>query len=290
MAPGYYPDVPQSRYGLIDAWNFSTAKVGLRSMAHMRHHIDNPSEVSEAMLVGQALHLAIFEPGRFAREVVVMQDFGRTRAELEAKARFLDEHRDRVVLKEEKLATVSAMAESVLANPQAAAALARPAHNEATVVWVDQETGIKCKGRLDRYLPEDSMVLDLKSCRDGSRDGFARAVLQHHYGLQAAWYLEGIAQTRGDVAGFTWLTVENTAPFVCTVYEVDDCTLEHGRAVMRKLLRQHAECLRTGVWPGYATKIEQNGIPTWALARASDEVNSVADSAAMEGVEDEQPI
>jgi hypothetical protein len=48
------------------------------------------------------------------------------------------------------------------------------------------------------------------------------------------------------------------------VYEIEDAALSQGRDDCHKHLRMYAECLETGLWPGYAPGIDYAGIPAWA--------------------------
>ena len=96
---------------------------------------------------------------------------------------------------------------------------------EVSVFWVDAETGVPCKARIDYLKP--LAIVDLKSFANISgipiKRAIALAVAAHGYHIQAAFYLRAGAQARrlaaegrvfGDVdKGFVKALTETTAPF-----------------------------------------------------------------------------
>ena len=65
----------REEYEAIDAVNWSTLKVLGKSPAHyLQRMAGEESEDTEARQRGRVLHMAVFEPERFARSVVVYPD------------------------------------------------------------------------------------------------------------------------------------------------------------------------------------------------------------------------
>jgi hypothetical protein len=62
-----------------------------------------------------------------------------------------------------------------------------PGPVELSIVWNDRETGLLCKGRIDKWAPAGSIVTDLKTCRDCQR--FPGQIAERHYHRQGAMYL-----------------------------------------------------------------------------------------------------
>ncbi len=72
---------------------------------------------------------------------------------------------------------------------------------ESTLQWVDEETGIACKCRIDCTMEEPlgtRVLVDAKSAQDIGRDAFNRAVAKYGYAGQAAMYFDG-ARACSDV-------------------------------------------------------------------------------------------
>ncbi len=135
--------------------------------------------------------------------------------------------------------------------------------NEATFRWRDEETGLQCKARADKYVRGEFM-LDLKKTRDASFEAFARSIASYRYDHQAAHYTEGARACDMPVPRYVILACEDFAPYVCQPYFLDPMAEERGHALRRRGMRKLAECLRTGRWPGYSTGFQQISLPTYA--------------------------
>jgi hypothetical protein len=278
ILPGYYPDLTRAVYDTIEAVNYSTAKHALRSMAHYHYAMENPTEQSNAMRLGHATHLAVFEPARFEAETVRGEKFDRrTKAGKEGFAAFAAGCAGRTILDPDDLDAISGMVAGLAANPAAAGLLALPGHSEPTCVWVDPETGLLCKCRLDRYAHAARMILELKTTRDASPAGFAREVNTHAYWLQAAWQLAGIKATRGEDAGFAWLAVDNTPPYLPSIHEPSDDLLTCGFSAMRNILKAIAEARKSGVWTGYPSGINTIEPKPWIMTEANQHAAAAAE-------------
>jgi hypothetical protein len=112
-------------------------------------------------------------------------------------------------------------------------------------------TQVKC--RLDAW-HDGGVVLDYKTT--ARIENFAKDAAAYGYYRQAALY--------GDMAGgrwFVWLVQETAEPFEAVIYLAQEHALAQGRAEYEALCAIHAECVRTGVWPG----IEDGflDVPAW---------------------------
>ncbi|KUH38432.1 hypothetical protein ATE80_13195 [Streptomyces kanasensis] len=173
---------------------------------------------------------------------------------------------------------VHAMADALRQHRLAAACFApgtgRP---EVSLFWQDAPTGVMRRARLDwlRHPSGGRLVIpDYKTARDGSPEGIARAVAEHGYHQQAAWYLDGVRALELDEAP-AWLLVvqEKTPPYVVTVVELDAISLRIGAAKNRRALERYARCVETGQWPGYADDSTPLylSLPPWAQIRDTEE-------------------
>ena len=146
-------------YDAIDAVNWSSL-VHLATSAKLldwrrTHH----RAETDALRVGAAIHCAILEPQRFAGAYIPRPDLGdgRTRAGRIRRAMWNAE-RDpsAVVLEIDEYELVTRCAESARAHP-AVREMLRGGCAEEVVTWTDEETGLRCKGRLD-YLTPTSVI------------------------------------------------------------------------------------------------------------------------------------
>ena len=114
-------------------------------------------------------------------------------------------------------AEAQAIANAVLANPDAAALLDLPGESELTVTW--DENGVPCKGRLDRLAQSGNgpLVIDLKTTRD--LDEFDRAIGTYAIHAQTRHYQRGVeaaSDTRGPRP--LLIVVETSAPYRVQVF------------------------------------------------------------------------
>jgi hypothetical protein len=156
------------------------------------------------------------------------------------------------------------MSDAVLTHPTASFLLSDDGAVELSIVWLDKETGLLCKCRLDKYSAGLKAITDLKTTTDASPDKFSRAIYDYGYEIQGAHYLNGAAAAGIDATTFGIIAVENDAPWCVAVYELEPEAIGLGYDQARRLMQRYAECRRAGKFPGYPTEINRIGVPTWA--------------------------
>lgn len=162
-----------------------------------------------------------------------------------------------------------ACAAAVLAHPLAGPILTRDGDSEVVVIWDDDDTGLPCKGMVDRVtLTPDgtTWLIDVKTTRQSAAPrSFASAVASYSYHMQAAFYLDGWRAATGVQARWLNVVVETSAPHMTAVYELDGEALEVGRGLYRDAIATYQQCAETGVWPGYTDTIAHVlSLPRWA--------------------------
>lgn len=274
-------EAPETYYKRrLDEASASGLKQILRSPAHFRHWCEHPDDdkQSPALTFGRALHCAVLEPEVFAATYMVLPANAPPRptaAMLGAKKRSPDsearcawwaawdaDNAGKIMLSSSDYDRVQRMAESARAHPIARGLLAG-GDREVTFRWQDEGTGLACKSRADLYAPGE-FLMDLKSCRDASPEGFARAVAGYYYDLQQAHYLDGIRTCGDSIRWFVFLAIESDAPYVCQPYILDVRAEERGWNLRQKAIKRQAECLTSGRWPGYSEALNELALPTYA--------------------------
>lgn len=263
-----------------DAASFSTLKHFAKSAAHAYYAIQHPKDSTPAMDAGNALHLAVLEPERFADEVVAAPVFGdlRTPANKARKLAWEAENAGKLRFQQEAFDAICWMRDAVWNHPIAAEMLRGPGHNEVGAVWLEktQESGTAeghCKALIDRIGVFDkwTWLLDLKSCADASPEGFVKAIANQHYHVQAAMILDGCNAIEQRDRRFGWIAVENVAPHCVAVYEPDMLMLAVGRERFWAWLRRYTEAKKSGAWPGYPRRIRALALPKWAQGETPGE-------------------
>jgi hypothetical protein len=131
-------------------------------------------------------------------------------------------------------------------------------------MWVDAQTGLRCKGRLDSIRPD--LFIDLKTTRDPAYGPFQRAIINYGYDAQCAWYFDGAVAARridGRRAPVI-IAVRTDKDNDVAVYPLDALLVARGRMVYRRLLQQLVACTAANYWPGVAPEPRVMELPIWA--------------------------
>ena len=266
-------DVPASEYHVseLGAASSSALKELARSPAHYREWLAQPSRQTPAMAFGSAVHARVLEPAKFAAEYVVrppMPD-GRTAAGKDARAAFEATVGDRTPLDQDDADTIEAIRAALLRHPIAARLLtARDGVAEVTARWHDGPTGVKCRARVDLWIPSLAVAVDLKTTTDASPKEFAKSVANYSYGIQQAHYVAGLEACGARVEAFLFVAVERTRPYGVSVFQLDTEAVEHSRERRAGLLEVKAQYLHVDRWPSYSDGIQTLSLPRWATQGA----------------------
>lgn len=226
-----------------------------------------PSETTDALRRGLAVHALTFEPDDFERRFPHFEGEARTndakarKAALEAQAAKLDG----AVLRDGDVADVHAMVAALRAHPASAALLKAVVASELPIVWDCPTTGIQCKARLDALALGKDVVIDLKTTRDASPREFARSIWNYGYHIQAAHYVAAAeAYTEKRPTDYVIIAVESSAPYAVAVYRLQPTVIAKGESERMRLLDLLAECRAKNHWPAYSDRIEDIELPNWA--------------------------
>ncbi len=263
MKPQILPGISRADYDKIDALNISLLIEGEKSMAHLDYVRKHPKESTPAMEKGTAVHLAVFEPEIFEQSVESYEGIRRGKEWEKFKA----DNPGSLILKTNDFDAVADIRDALRAHPRVKELLDAKGTGEMGAVWTDAETGILCKGLLDRFCQcwGYSIVLDLKTTTDARPVEFATTVYKLNYHTKAAWYLDGLAAISDVPRRFLWIAVESEGYHGISIYDPSDNMLQKGRQNYRALLTRYADCLKTGVWPGYPIGEDSLELPKWSL-------------------------
>lgn len=258
----------------------SISSSGLRALlepscpAQFKYDRDQPSAPKREYDLGHAAHRLVLGVGE---DIVTTQwDDWRTKAAREERDSLRAD--GAVPLLSHEGEQVTAMADALRAHPLAGPLLA-PGTGlaEQSLYWTDPGTGVRCRVRPDwmKQLPGLTLCVDYKTCRDASPVAVSRAIRDHSYHQQDAFYIDGItAVLAPEQVRFVFVFQSKTAPYLITVRELTQQDRDIGRARNERALRIYAECESTGIWPdwtGPTTEIPQIGMPSWDTLRQAEE-------------------
>jgi hypothetical protein len=270
IADGLHPVLHRDRYDAIERVNFSTLKAFAKSPKRYRHGLITPPEDTDPKKLGRVVHIAAFEPERF-RNAIAVWDGGTRRGKDWDRFKASNEGRELLTVNEyEKCMAIQA---AVRADATAMNYL-QNGRGEVSLLWTANanETGeeIACKGRID--FDSQTALVDLKTTKDVTREGFGRQVVTLDYHSQFAWYSDGYFKSAGIRKPYVIVAVENEAPHDVVVYRVPEIALRLGRERYDRWLDQLAFCRAHNTWPGYSGGVElELELPKWALPADDDD-------------------
>ncbi|MEA3225639.1 MAG: PD-(D/E)XK nuclease-like domain-containing protein [Planctomycetota bacterium] len=266
--PGVYYGMSFADYRRIDAVNHSLLwEMQTKSPKHALYYRDHPKEDTPALLIGRAAHSLILEPETFTEHWAVAPAVDRrTKAGKAEWAAFVEQAGEKSVLSGNDYEAIEEMAKAI--ESQRLHRLVRTGKAEVVVVWVDDETGILCKGRLD-YLHQERglFVIDFKTTEDARQGPFGYSIQKYGYFSQAAFYCMACEALLEQTPGYTWLVAEKKPPYAVAAYQIQAGTLNAGTEFCRRALSHYARCLETDEWPGYPDDVVPIEMPQWAIDR-----------------------
>lgn len=268
--------MPRATYDGIAALNISRLKEIKRSPQHYHHAIDNPVEKS-CLTLGNATHVAVLEPERYATDFAVWtrRTEGGNAAPRNGKHwdQFRQDNAAKTVLTYDENALANAIAVAVRFDERANEFLAI-GDPEVTLEWLlPSELGNRAaKGRIDWLTKIDGVdyLVGLKTARDCRHFAFGAQAAKLGYHLQWAYYHDAFVAIRNRKPRLVEIVVESEAPHAVAVYTIPDDIIEQGREEYWELVKILAECEQADEWPGPVPAIEDLTLPSWIYKQADD--------------------
>lgn len=127
--------------------------------------------------------------------------------------------------------------------------------------------GIYLNMRMDYYnaAHKQPIVLDIKTTRSASFEGFQKEIWNQQMYVSAAIYCDAVEKITGKTPLFAWVVIEKEAPYPIEVYSADFGLLEAGRAVYRKTIGKICDSLNNNDFSYNQNKIINMNLPAWAF-------------------------
>lgn len=309
--PGAYPDISAEDYhrnaDLLDGPSLSSS--GAKTiLARSPYHFwfDSPLNPNRPAHSDEA-HFSV---GRASHDVVLLEDRWQDHYHV-LPENYRAPSRRTVNFTEDQLAAIAAAeagktilraadAEIVLVMARAlrrsklGMALLTNGVTEETLVWRDPKTKIWLRARPD-FRPNTLLtkrstmaVADLKfvAPTHATPKGFSRAIDSFGYHQSAAFYADGIKAVYGHYpTNWVHIVVEKEPPHAVSIYELPQEDIERGRWMNRRAIDMFAQCLESGVWPGFGDPredgtVQQVGLPTYARMKIDDWLERAGDAGA----------
>lgn len=271
LAPGIHYGVSFAAYA--DDPGVNRSLFDCPTPAHLRHQWDHGTYDSPSFRVGRALHAAVLEPVSFSDTVRTRPEFRGDGAHARRDA-WNDEAATCgwTVLTASEMDTVTGMTAGIARHPEASSLAAKGhGHAEATCIWIDPGTGLRCKARIDRYIPT-VLQLDVKTTSKIGPEDFAASFYNFGYHRQLAWYERGLAACGQAVGPWSVVSVESEAPYEAAAWVPHPDWLRLGHNECEAAVRRIAGWIRAGDWRGYSPKLETLEVPDWVRRKHKYEI------------------
>ena len=234
-----------------------------------KYFLENPEPQTPALLFGAAVHKMLLEPDKFFDEYAVLPNVDRrTKAGKEEYERFLETLGERTAITQDDYTTAYDMTSKARSVPMVEKLL--KGEHEKSIFWTDEDTGIKCKVRLDLLTEIDGrfVVADYKSANNAKTEIFNNKMFDFGYHLQAYMYTEAVMKElkldyRPD---FIFIAQEKKAPFALNLILVTEDVMTAGMDAFRLYMGMLHYCEQTGYWYGYNgpfDEVNESFLPGW---------------------------
>jgi len=276
--PGIYYGVPEEEYFSWDCFSKSMIPATLRSARHLRDYLAG-QEPSDPMKLGSLVDAMLLEPKALEKYGILQQTYVNDKGETKpwnANAKPCKAEMDALIenglipVKQKFIDSAEIIKLAVLQN-DSAASIIKNSKKQVAMVWIDEDTGVLCKGRIDCLTL--SVIGDIKTTRDASEKSFRKDLYNFGYHHQSAMYTDGYATlNKGSCLPFQIIAVENEKPFGSAVYEVGERTIQKGREEYKTALDVYVGYLKDDpeLSQGYPSGVSLIDAPEWAL-RVFDE-------------------
>lgn len=255
------------KYRAAPGLNLSLIKLMAQSALAFKHRRDNPNtgKATQDLDVGRGCHTATLEPDAWANEVCVYPGKVRRGKEWD---KFQVANKDKQIMTSSEYWICGQVAAAVHRHPWASQYFDQ-GEPEVSIFW-EHPIGFQCKSRID-WLRDDA-VIDLKTARDVTERGFARAAASLSYHAQCAFYLDAAKALDGRERKMILIAVEKEQPFDVVCYRVPDEAIAAGRRLYQDWMLKVKACEASGVWPGVdggQGEVELQ-LPQWAFDEMDD--------------------
>lgn len=235
-------------YKAIPAINWSTLKHALTSPLAYQCALVSERD-SAAMRVGRAFHAMLPTLDGFAESHAVYSGVRRG-AEWE---RFERQHGHLEIITTSERDQAKAMADAVRMHPRAQFWIedTEKGSRELTLRWVDEITGLDCKGRVD-WLSGSGRLIEFKSTSTQTPRQFFAQAEQLGYIGQAAFYLDGLRRMGVEASPPVLIVVQSCEPHDVWCLPMSAETISQGRDLYCEALAIVQGCMQTKRWLGAA--------------------------------------
>lgn len=263
-------DMPFAEYAAAPGLNGSKIVYMRRSPMHYRYMTTHAKPETDALLAGKLVHQMVLEP-LLMQQVAI---WGTQDAEKVRRGKVWEEfksaHAGSIILTQAQAAAVTGMARAALSQAPIRKLASAEGPTEVSLFWVDEISGLQMKARLDKIIPEWSVIPDLKTTRDCSRRRFGAQAYDLGYTVKMAHYWDGWRHLTGKEFDLKLLALESTPPHESAVFDIPRDLILCGLDERNELVDKIKTCERAKEWPAAETDEVFLELPSWAAYQMAD--------------------
>lgn len=258
-----------------DEWHIGSTSLRLfgenpaKYHAQAKHGLRLFNQDSEALLLGKLVHCMVLEPDTLHDRYAEGPNTKRGSAKwvaAEAKA-----SADGQALVRSKVWGHAVDMAAAFHASEAGEYLARMEDGiaEASIRWVDEASGVRCKCRPDYIGHIDGQLtcIDLKT----SADSFNFNKFGYH--VQQAFYEMGLAAWNGEPVHFVFAVIDKRAPYLCSRHVMPDQAVMAAEYAIGQWLEEYAKYDRGELpWPDITKGVQTVSVPDWEINKLVGEV------------------
>ena len=244
-------------YRDINAISQSDMKHLIISPAHYKTYKEQPREETDAMRLGTATHIAVFQPMHFHDEVVQAPRFDKRTKEGKAGwEAFQNSLGSKLSLPQEDFERCIDMSEVVRSNPLFIKYTASGSP-EVSLTADTSFPNVKVKGRIDWLDTKSGVILDLKTIGDVADTHSIKRTLYNGYAMQCLFYLSLMeAYDQSKTYEFMFCFVEKEAPHGVRFIKINPTSLLNYYTLLESTLKNLDKCIDTNVFPAYDNVVD----------------------------------
>ena len=223
-----------------------------------------PWKRTEAMDIGSAIHVSVFEPHNFEKMFIAIPTNAPRRpttAQYMANnpspqtikdiiywQKFDKKNIRREQLKLDEFNLCLRIRDRVYKHPGAATILGKGGYAENTFHFTEPTTKVKCKFRPD-FINKERFIIDLKTTEDARKNSVMRSIIKYRYDIQDAFYYDGFKLATGEVPeGFIFIFVEKEYPLNVQLYYISTEDRDNARRIYIEDLQRYKEAKKLKEW------------------------------------------
>ena len=242
-------------YRKIKGIRSSQLKNMLTSPAYAKYKMDNPTDSTDALILGEAVHCLMLEPHNFEDKLAVrpVTDKGRAVASNTKQfKKWAELNEGKTFITEAQLAQAKAMVNGAFQNRKIREHIDSLVEVEG--LWTWEEDGITFKCRFDGIGKDsgETFLSDVKTTSKLKEYLFMKSAISFGYDLQCYMYKQGALHNNYDIKKVFIPAVSSTkGQFEGVLYELTPEFLAVGERRFKEAVALYRHCMDTGEWPGY---------------------------------------